>query len=58
MEVIPEGKAGFFDGFVGLGSAIGAFLGPFLVFSLTYTLMFIIAAVLFFLAYLTLKIIR
>ncbi len=30
MELIPEGKAGFFDGMVGLGAAIGAFLGPFL----------------------------
>ena len=30
MELIPEGKAGFFDGLVGLGAAIGAFLGPFL----------------------------
>ena len=25
MELIPEGKAGFFDGLVGLGAAIGSF---------------------------------
>ena len=36
MEVIPEGKAGFFDGMVGLGAAIGAFLGPFLAYHLNY----------------------
>ena len=34
MEIIPEGKAGFFDGLVGLGAAIGAFLGPFLAYQL------------------------
>jgi len=58
MEVIPEGKAGFFDGLVGLGSAIGAFLGPFLAFHLAYTSMFIIAAALFFVAFITLKLLR
>ena len=58
MEVIPEGKAGFFDGLVSLGSAVGAFLGPFLVFHLTYTTMFIIAAVLFFIAFITLRLLR
>ena len=58
MEVIPEGKAGFFDGLVGLGSAIGAFLGPFLAFHLSYTSMFIIAAALFFVAFITLKLLR
>ena len=25
MELIPEGKAGFFDGLVGLGAAVGCF---------------------------------
>ncbi|HLN88756.1 MAG TPA: MFS transporter, partial [Candidatus Binatia bacterium] len=58
MEVIPEGKAGFFDGLVSLGSAVGAFLGPFLVFHLTYTTMFIIAAVLFFIAFITLRLLH
>src|SRR5208283_3169710 len=36
MEIIPQGKAGLFDGMVGLGAAIGAFLGPFLANSFTY----------------------
>jgi MFS family permease len=58
MEVIPEGKAGFFDGMVSLGAAIGAFLGPFLAFNLNYIPTFIIAAVVFLAAFITLKIYR
>ncbi len=58
MEVIPEGKVGFFDGMVGLGAAIGAFLGPFLAYNLNYLPTFIIAAVIFLAAFITLKIIR
>ena len=65
MEIIPEGKAGFFDGMVGLGAAIGAFLGPFLVNSFNYLPhnfnyipTFLIAAVLFLAAFVTLKIFR
>ena len=51
MEVIPAGKAGFFDGLVGLGAAIGAFLGPFLAFHLNYVPMFVITAVIFLAAF-------
>ncbi len=58
MEVIPEGKAGFFDGMVSLGAAIGAFLGPFLAFNWNYIPTFIIAAVVFLCAFITLKIFR
>jgi MFS family permease len=65
MEIIPEGKAGLFDGMVGLGSALGAFLGPFLVtkFSylqgqMSYIPIFIITAVLFFVAFISIKIAR
>jgi MFS family permease len=58
MELIPQGKAGFFDGMVSLGAAIGAFLGPFLASSLTYFLTFLIAAIIFLVAYITLKIFR
>ena len=58
MEVIPQGKAGLFDGMVGLGSAFGAFLGPFLAFNLHYTAMFIITAVVFLVAFLALKLFR
>ncbi len=58
MEVIPQGKAGLFDGMVGLGSAIGAFLGPFLAFHLNYVPMFVITAVIFLVAFLALKLFR
>ena len=56
MEVIPEGKAGFFDGLVGLGAGLGAFLGPFLANSLSFVILFAIAAVIFLVAFITLKI--
>jgi MFS family permease len=55
MELIPEGKTGFFDGLVGLGAAIGAFLGPFLAEHLNYLPTFLIAAVVFFFAFIALK---
>jgi MFS family permease len=58
MELIPEGKAGLFDGMVGLGAGIGAFLGPFLATNLNYMPTFVITAVLFLAAFLTLKINR
>jgi MFS family permease len=56
MEVIPAGKAGFFDGLVGVGAAVGAFLGPFLAKNINYLPMFLIAAVIFLAAFVTLKI--
>jgi predicted MFS family arabinose efflux permease len=55
MEVIPEGKVGFFDGLVGLGTASGSFLGPFLANNLDYLPTFIIAAVAFLIAFIILK---
>ncbi len=55
MEVIPQGKAGFFDGLVGLGAAIGAFLGPFLANSLSFVIMFVITALVFLVAFIALK---
>jgi MFS family permease len=55
MELIPEGKAGFFDGLVGLGAAIGAFLGPFIAYSLNYLPAFLITALIFLAAFITLK---
>ncbi len=58
MEVIPQGKAGLFDGMVSLGSAIGAFLGPFLAFHLNYVPMFVVTAALFLVAFLALKLFR
>jgi MFS family permease len=62
MELIPQGKSGFFDGLVGLGAAVGSFLGPFLCnlfFNMGVTQnflpTFLIAGVLFFFAFLILK---
>ena len=55
MEIIPEGKAGFFDGLVGLGAAVGAFLGPFLAEMLNYVPMFLIAATIFICAFVAFK---
>jgi MFS family permease len=55
MEVIPQGKSGFFDGLVGLGAAMGSFLGPFLAEHFTYLPTFLIAAMVFLFAYVTLK---
>jgi sugar phosphate permease len=58
MEVIPQGKVGFFDGLVGLGSALGAFLGPFLAHDLNYLPAFVITAVIFLAVFVTLKLFR
>jgi len=58
MEIIPQGKTGFFDGMVGLGAAIGAFLGPFLTYELNYLPVFVITAVIFLVAFITLKLLR
>lgn len=55
MEVIPQGKSGFFDGLVGVGAAVGSFLGPFLAENLNYLPTFLIAGVLFLLAFISLK---
>jgi MFS family permease len=56
MELIPAGKSGVFDVLVGLGGAFGSFLGPYLAHSLNYMPTFFIAGIIFFLAFLTLKI--
>jgi MFS family permease len=55
MELIPEGKSGLFDGLVGLGTGVGSFLGPFLADTYNYLPTFFAAAVMFFIAYIALK---
>ncbi len=55
MELIPSGKAGVFDVLVGLGAAVGSFLGPFLAETLNYVPTFLVAAILFMLAFFALK---
>ena len=65
MEIIPEGKAGLFDGMVSLGAAVGAFTGPFLAHyfnylpeQFVYLPIFAITAILFLLAFIAIKIFR
>jgi MFS family permease len=55
MELIPAGKSGLFDGLVGLGTALGSFLGPYLASTYNYLPTYFIAAVLFLLAFITIK---
>jgi MFS family permease len=56
MELIPSGKSGVFDVLVGLGAAVGSFLGPFLANMLNYVPTFLIAGIVFLLAFIVLKI--
>jgi MFS family permease len=55
MELIPAGKSGLFDGLVGLGTALGAFLGPYLASTYNYLPTYFLAALLFLLAFLSIK---
>jgi len=55
MELIPAGKAGLFDALIGLGSALGAYLGPFVAQTLNFTYVFVLSGVTFFLAYISFK---
>jgi MFS family permease len=55
MELIPAGKSGVFDVLVGLGAAVGSFLGPFLANNLNYLPTFMIAGAVYFFAFVTLK---
>jgi MFS family permease len=56
MELIPAGKTGVFDVLVGLGAAVGSFLGPFLAENLNFIPTFLIAGSVFFFAFVTLKV--
>jgi len=56
MELIPPGKNATFDVLVGIGAAAGSFLGPFLADAWGFLPEILVAGVLFFIAYLILKI--
>jgi predicted MFS family arabinose efflux permease len=56
MELVPAGKAGLFTGLVGIGSACGSFIGPFLASTSGYISVFLTAGTIFFLAYIAFKI--
>jgi len=56
MELIPAGKAGLFNVLLGIGGGSGSFIGPFLAQTLDFMYVFLIAGIIFFLAYVAFKI--
>jgi len=57
MELIPAGKAGLFNVLVGIGSACGSFIGPFIAAqAASFIYVFIAAGITFFMAYAAFKI--
>jgi len=58
MELIPARKAGLFNVLIGLGAAIGSFVGPFIAQALGFLAVFVIAVVIFLLAYIAFKLFR
>jgi MFS family permease len=55
MELIPTGKAGLFNVLVGMGSACGSFIGPFLAQALGFQYVFLTSGLIFFLTYVSFK---
>jgi MFS family permease len=55
MELIPAGKAGLFDVLISLGSAGGAYLGPFIAQTYGFVYVFLLSGALFLLAYASFK---
>jgi len=56
MEIIPEGKAGAFNAIVGLGGALGCFLGTYTAETYGFAVLFVVAGAGFFLSYIAFKI--
>jgi len=56
MELIPAGKTGLFDVLVGIGGATGSFLGPYLAQMLGYLPQFLIAGLVFLVAFVVLRV--
>ncbi len=56
MALIPVGKTGLFDVLVGIGGATGSFLGPYLAQTLGYLPQFLIAGIVFLIAYIILRV--
>ncbi|MEM2102669.1 MAG: MFS transporter [Candidatus Bathyarchaeia archaeon] len=55
MELIPEGKAGVFNALVGLGGALGCFLGTYVAENYGFQTLFMATSVVFFLSYMLFK---
>lgn len=51
MELIPAGKAGLFNVLAGIGGACGSFIGPFIAQTADFVYVFIVAGMVFLLAY-------
>jgi MFS family permease len=56
MELIPAGRAGLFNVLIGVGAALGSFVGPFLAQASGFFSVFAVAGVVFFLAYAAFKV--
>jgi len=56
MALVPEGRVGIIDVLSGLGAATGAFTGPFLAGVVGYLPAFIVAGVLFLVAFVCIKV--
>lgn len=55
MELIPSGKAGLFNVLIGVGGAFGSFIGPFIAQASGFIYVFVVAGMLFLLAYIFFK---
>jgi len=55
MELIPEGKAGVFNGLIGLGGALGCFIGSFIADQFGFLWLFVTSSVFFSLSYVAFK---
>ena len=56
MELIPIGKAGLFNVLIGIGGALGSFIGPAAAQTLGFTPVFLIAGIIFFSSYISFKV--
>jgi MFS family permease len=55
MGLIPPGKAGLINVLIGLGGAFGSFIGPFIAQSLSFLHVFVVAGIIFFVAFVFFK---
>jgi hypothetical protein len=55
MALVPQGKTGIIDVLAGLGAAIGSFTGPYLAEVIGYLPAFLIAGLLFLVAFVCIK---
>jgi MFS family permease len=55
MELVSEGEAGLFNTLVGVGNAIGSFIGPYIAQTLGFTQVFLVVGVVFLISAIILK---